>query len=159
RAPPSGSRWVRPRSAGMPSIVRPPAPASAPDLAHRPLGPDEVDLADRVAGPLPPDLGLDGRGQVVVAATAPQHRPQIGLSDSEETATELALRRQPHPVAIPAERLRDAGDAADGPGAVAVPVGGGGGGPPDRRLEGEHPVDRSHDLGGRADAIGAPLAR
>src|SRR5581483_8166360 len=52
RALPSGSRWVKPRSA-MARVERPRRPrASAADLAHATIGPDKRDLADGVPGPL-----------------------------------------------------------------------------------------------------------
>src|SRR3954471_15632626 len=122
-------------------------PALTADLAHRAVGPEEVHLADGVTGPLRADGPLDLRRQVVVAAAAAQDAPQVELTRLEQARTQLALGREPHPVAVAAERFGDRRDHADIPGAVDVaPTVGGGRTPSRQRLEGVHGVDGGDDL-------------
>src|SRR5205085_1638327 len=93
-----------------------------------------------------PDLVHDGGGEVVVAASAAQHGPQVGFAYREQTAAELALGREADPVAAGAEGLGHAGDDADLPRSVPVAPAGRGLGSPPGGLEGEDGVDGVHDL-------------
>ena len=86
-------------------------------------------------------------GQLVVAAAAAQDGPQVELPRLEQARAELALGGEAHPVAVAAERLRDAGDDAD----VALPVGveppiGGRRSPTAGRHERVDGIDGGHDL-------------
>src|SRR4051794_8105480 len=81
--------------------------------AHRARRLDEARLAHVVLQLLAPHRVADERRQLRVRGTRAQRLAQIGLVHREEARAQLALRRQPHAVAVGAERLGDRVDEAD----------------------------------------------
>ena len=66
-----------------------------------------------MAGELGPHRSAPAIGDHFVAGTRTQRRAQIRLVPGEETVADLAVGRQPHPVAVAAERSRDRADDAN----------------------------------------------
>src|SRR4051794_16398128 len=94
--------------------------------AHRARRLDEARLAHVVLQLLAPHRVADERRQLRLRRAAAQRLAQIRLVHREEARAQLALRRQPHAVAVGAERLGEPGDEAG----LAPPLGGGGHAPP-----------------------------
>src|SRR3954471_5680611 len=108
---PSGSsRCARP--------ARRPAAASGPNRAHRPCRLDEAWLVDVVLELLAPPRVAHDPLEVGFGRPAAQRLAQVGLVEREQARPQLAVRGQPDPVAVTAERLGHGVDEADAPGAV-----------------------------------------
>src|SRR5665647_3390381 len=95
----SPTRWADPQLA-----------VSAADGGHRPVGLDETRLVDAVAMGLAPHLALDQTSQLGVAGTLAQRTTKVHLALGEQAVADLAVRRQPDPVAGRTKWRRHAGD-------------------------------------------------
>src|SRR3954451_13239029 len=83
--------------------------------AHRARRLDEARLAHVVLQLLAPHRVADERRQLRVRRAAAQRLAEVRLVNREEARAQFALGRQPHAVAVGAERLGDGGDEADPP--------------------------------------------
>ena len=78
-----------------------------------------------VARPLRCHRGFDPGRELVIGLAGTHRRHQIELLGGEQTRTELALRREAHPITVATERLGHRGDHADRAATVEIaePVG------------------------------------
>ena len=113
-----------------------------------------------MTGPLCADCIADGSGQQIVEfgtrCTSTQDRAHVEFVEREQARAELALGGEPHPVAVPAERLGDAGDDPDLTAAIEIPVALGGFVGAHNRLGRKLSRDCRQDLVGRHDDICIP---
>src|SRR5262252_4862125 len=80
---------------------------SAPDSRHRPGRLEEAGLVDAVARELGGDRTPPQFGQFLVGSPASHRVAQVALVLREQAVADLAVRGQPDPVTLPAERPGD----------------------------------------------------
>ena len=96
-----------------------PAGRSAADGGHRAVGVKEGRVVDPVSRQLGRDRRPPPRGDLVVRGSGSQQGAQVAFRPGEQAVADLAVGREPHPVARAAERAGDGRDHPD-PGRAAI---------------------------------------
>src|SRR6266853_286474 len=101
------------------------ADGSTTDGVHWPRRGDELRAVDLVPDPLVAHVSADYIGDGVVRRAVSQQGFHIRFLEGEQAVAQLAVRGQPQPVAIQAERTADGSDESDSPDSIGETIFGG----------------------------------